>query len=54
MTRWSVKHGSYGAWRVYRGGALVSVFSEWRRAYEYARQQALFDGLGIIGLEVTA
>ncbi len=52
--RWRVRHGLYGAWRVYRGEELIVVFTSWRRALSYARQEAAFDNLSITGIEMNA
>ncbi|GAA1149488.1 hypothetical protein MOX01_22670 [Microbacterium oxydans] len=52
--RWRVKHGSYGSWRVYRGEELITVFSSWRRAVQYARQEAVYDSLSIVSLEICS
>lgn len=52
--RWRVRHGLYGAWRVYRGEELIVVFTSWRRALSYARQEAAFDNLSITGIEINA
>lgn len=52
--RWRVEHGSYGAWRVYRGEELITVFTSWRRALQYARQEAAYDNLSIVSLEICS
>lgn len=52
--RWRVVHGSYGAWRVVRGDTRIAVFGAWRRAYQYAREQAAYENLSIVSLEICS
>lgn len=52
--RWRVVHGSYGAWRVMHGAARIAVFTAWWRAYEYAREQAVYENLNIVSIEVCS
>ena len=52
--RWRVEHGTDVGWRVRKVGEImpVAVFAEWREAVDYARRRAIFDGLGVVGIEV--
>ena len=52
--RWRVEHGTDVGWRVRRAGEIMpaAVFVEWREAVDYARRRAIFDGLGVVGIEV--
>lgn len=52
--RWRVQKGTWGAWRVYRGDELVTVFGNWRRAFLYARQEAIYESWGIVSVEITS
>jgi len=54
MNRWRVVRGAWGSWIVFRGTDPQSVFLTWRKAYDFARQEAAYEGLSILGLEVTA
>ena len=52
--KWRVEKGSDVGWRVRRAGEIMpaAVFVEWREAVDYARRRAIFDGLGVVGIEV--
>lgn len=56
--RWRVKPGTHGAVRVYRGESLICVFNDehdgWRRAHQYARQEAVYENLSIVSVEVCS
>ena len=52
--RWRVVHGSYGAWRVMHGETRIAVFTAWHRAYAYAREQAIYENLSIVSLEICS
>lgn len=48
--RWRVRRGSYGSWRVYRGEVMIAVFNDRIRAFNYAREQAIYENLNIVSL----
>ena len=52
--KWKVVKGNWAGWRVQRGDEVVAVFTEWGRAFRYALQEAVYDGLSIHHIEVTA
>lgn len=52
--RWRVKRGSSIGWLVLHGITVMASFAHWHDAYEWARQQATYEGLGIISLEITS
>ena len=52
--RWRVRLGSHGAWRVYRGESMIAVFSDRIRAFNYAREQAVYENLSIVSVEVCS
>lgn len=52
--RWRVRHGYYGAWRVYRGESMLAVFNDRIRALNYAREQAIYENLNIVSLEICS
>lgn len=53
--RWKVKKGTLlGVWRVYRGDAMIAVFDDRNRAFNYAREQAVYENLNIVSLEICS
>lgn len=52
--RWRVRRGSYGAWRVCRGEVIIAVFTDRIRAFNYAREQAAYENLSIVSLEICS
>lgn len=53
--RWKVKRGSVlGMWRVYRGESMIAVFNDRIRAFNYAREQAIYENLSIVSLEICS
>ena len=53
--RWKVKKGSLrDMWRVYRGEAMIAVFEDRIRAFNYAREQAVYENLSIVSLEICS
>lgn len=53
--RWKVKPGSlHEMWRVYRGDSMIAVFEDRDRAFNYARQQAAYENLSIVSLEICS
>jgi hypothetical protein len=52
--RWRVRRGSYGSWRVYRGEVMIAVFNDRIRAFNYAREQAVYENLNIVSLEICS
>lgn len=52
--RWRVRRGSYGSWRVYRGQSMIAVFNDRIRAFNYAHEQAVYENLSIVSLEICS
>lgn len=52
--RWRVERGQSIGWVVKRGGIAMASFALWHHAYKWALQQAVYEGLGIISLEITS
>lgn len=50
--RWKVTQGRWGSWLVWRGGTVKSAFGTWRAAYLWARQEAVYENLSIVSLEI--
>lgn len=53
--RWKVKKGTLlSVWRVYRGDSMIAVFDDRLRAFNYAREQAAYENLNIVSLEICS
>lgn len=52
-SRISVRHSESGCWKVMRGEYVLDIYPPhmWGFAYKSARQEAIYNNLGIIGLE---
>lgn len=50
--RWRVVQGRWGGWLVWRGSYVKGAFNTWDAAYGWAREQAIYEGLGIVGIEI--
>ena len=51
-----VKASESGCWQVLRNDILIDIYPShmWRAAYNEARREAIWQNLGIAGMEVTA
>lgn len=52
--RWRVVQGRWGGWVVWRGGVVMSAFGTWAAAYRWAREEATYENLNIVSLEITS
>lgn len=52
-SRISVRHSESGCWKVMRGEYVLDIYPPhmWVHAYKEARREAIFQNLGIVGLE---
>lgn len=55
-SRISVRHSESGCWKVMRGTYIVDIYPPhmWPFAYKSALQEAIYQNLGIIGIEITS
>jgi len=55
-SRVRVAHTESGCWGVYRGTYMLTIYPPfmWAYAYQAARNEAIYQNLGITGIEMSA
>lgn len=55
MSRIRVAHTESGCWAVYRGTYVLDIYPSfmWAYAYRAARNEAIYQNLGITGIEIN-
>lgn len=51
-----VEHSESGCWQVLRGNYVIYIYPPhmWRHAYNAARDEAIYQNLSIVGMEITS
>lgn len=51
-----VKHSESGCWLVLRDNYVIYIYPPhmWRHAYNAARDEAIYQNLSIVGMEITS